>query len=399
VKKGYVLETSGGVYLCDKLVMASGLSVPIYPTVIDNSVKKPKHYGEYPAEFFKKEESLETFRNKSLLIVGNGNAAYELGNLLTPYCSSLVIHGRRPKEWALSTHYTGDLRSVYLPFFDTFLLKSLNAIDHQNTKLVIDQETETSKYLISHYCSEECSIKHPSFRDSIDGFDHIIYCTGWKFNSSVFDFALNTTTNGKYPHINEKYESSNNPGLFFIGSLMHSHDFKRGSGGFIHGFRYLIRYFFQLHYTKKYDVKVLKDETALVDHIIKRINTSSSLYQMYGHMCDIISYNKKTGGFIIHENMTVFSFPGHLFLDETLTYFVLTFEYGPKVMNISQFGDKVSRLGKESNSTLLHPVLKVYDGKRTFLDEIHFDEDILAKFTAKDKYVDKFLRTFKAFSI
>jgi thioredoxin reductase len=394
VKKGYVLETSDGVYLCDKLIMATGLSEPIYPGLIDKSIRKPKHYGEYPKDFFKNEESLEIFRNKSLLIIGNGNASYELGNLLTPYCSSIVIHGRNPKEWALSTHYTGDLRSVYLPFFDTFLLKSLNAINHDNIQVIINQETKTSKYFISQYCSEECKIEHPSFRDSIDGFDHIIYCTGWKFNSDIFDFPLNMTTNNKYPHINEKYESSNNPGLFFIGSLMHSHDFKRGSGGFIHGFRYLIRYFFQLHYTKKYDVKILKNETALVDHIIKRINTTSSLYQMYGQMCDIISYKK--GTFTIYENMTVYSFPGELFLNETLT-FILTFEYGPKVLNILQFGDKISRLGKEGNSTLLHPVLKVYDGKRTFLDEIHFDEDILAKFTSTEKYGDKLLRAIKGF--
>jgi hypothetical protein len=202
------------------------------------------------------------------------------------------------------------------------------------------------------------------------------------------------TTNNKYPHINEKYESSNNPGLFFIGSLMHSHDFKRGSGGFIHGFRYLIRYFFQVHYTKKYDVKILKNQTALVDHIIKRINTTSSLYQMYGQMCDIISYKK--GTFTIYENMTIYSFPGDLFLNETLT-FILTFEYGPKILNILQFGDKNSTLGKEGNSTLLHPVLKVYDGKRTFLDEIHFDEDIFANFTSTEKYGDKLLRAIRGF--
>jgi hypothetical protein len=296
----------------------------------------------------------------------------------------------------MSTHYTGDLRSIYLPFFDTFLLKSLNAIDHLPVKLILEQESETSQYILSHLCSK-CDIEHPRHRDSIDGFDHIIYCTGWKFNSDIFDFPLNKTANGKYPHINEKYESSNNPGLFFIGSLMDSHDFKRSSGGFIHGFRYLIRYFFQLHYTKKYDIKVLKGETALVNHILARINTTSSLYQMYGQMCDIISYNKKTGVFIIHENMTVFSFPGTLFLDETLTYFIMTLEYGHKVTNMLQLGDKISRIGKEVAATLLHPVLRVYDGKKTLIDEIHFDEDLLAKFTSTTLYGDKLLREIKGF--
>jgi thioredoxin reductase len=397
VKKGYVLDTSNGVYMCDKLVMATGLSAPIYPNLIDNSVRRPKHYGEYEPGYFKKEENLELFRNKSVLFIGNGNAAYELGNLLTPYCSTVIIRGRKPKEWALSSHYTGDLRSIYLPFFDTFLLKSLNALDHLNVKTIIDQKTETSKYLISHLCSDECSIKHPAFRDSIDGFDFIIYCTGWKFNTSVFDFPVNTARNEKYPHISEKYESSNNPGLFFIGSLMHSHDFKMSSGGFIHGFRYLIKYFYQLHYSKKFSVCTLKDETLLTSHIVKRINTNSGLYQMYGQMCDIIWYNKKEDSFLYYENMTTMSLDSELFPNGDYVYYILTFEYGGLITNIPQLGEKVSRPGKECFSTLLHPVMRIYDGKKTFIDEVHFDEDLLANFTNTAKYNDKFLRTIKMF--
>ena len=34
---------------------------------------------------------------------------------------------------------------------------------------------------------------------------------------------------------------------------------------------------------------------------------------------------------------------------------------------------------------------------KMFIDEIHFDEDILANFTDTAKYKDKFLRTIKMF--
>ena len=57
----------------------------------------------------------------------------------------------------------------------------------------------------------------------------------------------NLTKNKKYPEINGKYESSNNTNLFFIGSLMHSLDCKKSSGGFIHGFRYLIKFFVNMN--------------------------------------------------------------------------------------------------------------------------------------------------------
>ena len=396
-KKLYILHLDNGeIYTCEKLVMATGLSSPIYPNVIDNSKNKVKHYGEYEKDYFKKEENLEFFRNKSLMIIGNGNASYELGNLLTPYCSTVLIHGRKPKEWALSTHYTGDLRSIYLPFFDTFLLKSLNAIDHHPLKLIIDQEKPTSKYLFSYLCSDECSVKHPTLNESIDGFDHVIYCTGWKFNRSIFEFEVEVTSNNKYPHITEQYQSSNNSNLFFIGSLMHSHDFKRSSGGFIHGFRYLIRYFFQLHYTNKYDTNTFNDKSYVVDHIVKRINSNSALYQMYGHMCDIICYNKSVDTFLYYNNMTVLSFSSDLFSKHDF-YFLLSFEYGGVVTNITEFGHKNSRIGRENYSTLLHPIIRVYDKMKMFIDEIHFDEDILANFTDTAKYKDKFLRTIKMF--
>ena len=400
-KKEYILHLENGdMYTCERLIMASGLSSPIYPNLIDNSIVKPKHYGEYEKDYFKKEENLELFRNKSVLFIGNGNASYELGNLLTPYCSSIVINGRRPKEWALSTHYTGDLRSVYLPFFDTFLLKSLNGINTAgNIKLIISQASKTSKYTLSFLCSEDCGTNHPYAKDSIDGFDHIIYCTGWRFNQSIFDFPVNTTSNNKYPHITESYESSNNPNLFFIGSLMHSHDFKRSSGGFIHGFRYLIKYFFQLHYSNKYDITTLNNRDELVEHFSKRINTSSSLYQMYGQMCDIFYYNTADDSFVYYNNMTVFSFISNRFPKGNI-YFILKFEYGRPVTNIREIGEAqlfTLDKGKEIFSILLHPVIQVFNTNKELVDEIHFEEDLLTNFVNPLKYHDKFLRTIKMF--
>lgn len=399
-KKLYVLHLDNGeLYTCEKLVMATGLSSPVYPNIIDNSVTKPKHYGEYEKDYFKKEENLDLFRNKAVIIIGNGNAAYELGNLLNPYCSTVLIQGRRPKEWALATHYTGDLRSIYLPFFDTFLLKSLNGINtYSKRKLIVEQDA-TSKYIFSFLCSDECETHHPLGRESIDGFDFVIYCTGWKFNASIFDFPVNITSNNKYPHITEKYESSNNPNLFFIGSLMHSHDFKRGSGGFIHGFRYLIKYFVQLHYTNKYDITTLNNRDELVKHFITRINTSSALYQMYGQMCDIFYYNKTSYSFVYYNSMTKFSFTSDLFPQGNI-YFTIQLEYGNPVTNIMQIGEGLGgniENGKEIFSLLLHPVIRVFDAEKMFIDEIHFVEDLFTKFTDTLAYHDKFLRTIKMF--
>jgi len=401
--------TEENYYSSTKLIVATGLSKTKIPaTITDNSKTKIKHYGDFEKDYFKKPENLDKYRNKSLLIIGNGNAAYELGNLLNPLCSSIAIAGKKPKEWAMSTHYTGDLRAVYIPLYDTFLLKSLNGFDYSSGKFIIDQETPTSQYTISFRCDHDaCTTKHPYIPDSRKAWDHVILSTGWYFDDSIFDFDVELTQpNKKYPAINSAYESVNNENLFFIGSLMHSMDFKKSSGGFIHGFRYLIRYFFNLNYDRAFNVqnfKITAQEplTAIVQHVIGRMNRASSLYQMYGQMCDIFYEDQATSTFVyvndVHINHYYYNpnWPvGHIF--------ILTLEYGHKepVTDIYKLGIRITGLGSESDSTLLHPVLRVFkEGTKTKLqvDEIHFDEDLFANFTMQTKYIDKLERALKMF--
>ena len=42
------------------------------------------------------------------------------------------------------------------------------------------------------------------------------------------------------------FESVNVNNLFFVGPLMHYQDYRKSSGAFIHGFRYLIKSFISL---------------------------------------------------------------------------------------------------------------------------------------------------------
>jgi len=395
-------------YTCTNLIVATGLSKAKAggPMLVNNAKRPIRHYGEFPPNYFLDPENQKVYRDKRLLIIGNGNAAYELGNLLNPISSSITVYGKKPKDWAMSTHYTGDLRSVYIPFFDTFLLKSLNGFESGTQQLVIDQETPESKYKVSYLCEyEECQERHPFL--NVD-FDEIILSTGWYFDASIFDFDVQVTQpNKKYPAINAKYESINNKNLYFIGSLMHSMDFKKSSGGFIHGFRYLIRYFFNLNYTKQQDIKtfkitIAKQLTEVVDHILYKINDTSAIFQMYGEMCDFFYEDETSGNIVyynnVHKNHYLYTMdptPGR-------TTFVLTLEYGSKpVTEIYDLGVRITTIGNESRATLLHPVIRIYkdlpENKKRLLDEVHFEEDFFAEFTNKSKYADRITRTIKMF--
>jgi thioredoxin reductase len=423
-KDTYTLEITNDkgekeIYTTEKLIVATGLSKPNLPNMLIDVKDKIKHYADFEKDYFKNESNLAKYENKSLIIFGNGNAAYELGNLLNPLCSRISIMGRRSKEWAISTHYTGDLRSIYLPFLDTFLLKSLNSFDQTTNSIKITQESENGKYNISYYYKIDDMIQQSCIY-SMSDFDHVIFCTGWKFDNSIFDFDVELTLNDKYPKIKPHYESNNNKNLYFIGSLMHSLDFKKSSGGFIHGFRYLIKNFININYELEFNINIFKNNyiNSVVRQIYHKINNTSPMYQMYGEIVDFFYFDKKTNEIIYYNNVSINLLLNGYFKMETDQFFIVSLEFNKKrITDIHGFDNKLSSIGNESSASLLHPILRAYNYveenlldsnysslekdnqiiKSLLIDEIHFDEDIYANFTHFSQYYEKLFRTMKMF--
>ena len=251
-------------------------------------------------------------------------------------------------------------------------------------------------------------------------FDHVIFCTGWKFDNSIFDFDVELTKDNKYPKIKPHYESNNNNNLYFIGALMHSLDFKKSSGGFIHGFRYLIKNFVNINYELEFDINVFKRDyiNSLVKQIYHKINNTSPMYQMYGEIVDFFYFDKITREIIYFNNISINLVLNGYFKINTDQLFILSLEYSKKLItDIRGFDNKLSRIGNESSAALLHPILRTYNYneeifldlnytnlesdnkslKSLLIDEIHFDEDIYANFKNYSKYYDKLFRTLKMF--
>jgi hypothetical protein len=96
----------------------------------------------------------------------------------------------------------------------------------------------------------------------------------------------------------DNFESANVPGLYFAGTVMHGNDFRRSAGGFIHGFRYLVKSMFhqlELEYHKEQlpALKIGKSEGDIASAFWERIHVSSGLYQMHGEygLMDVITAN------------------------------------------------------------------------------------------------------------
>jgi hypothetical protein len=417
----YIINIENNIkYVCNKLIIATGLSKPNIPNYIINVKDKIKHYYDYEKNYFLNKNNLEEFKNKNVLILGGGNSSYELANIINEVSSSIFIVGKNIRNWSITSHYAGDLRTIYIPFLDTFLLKSLNAIDYNEIlneyNLVIEQENTNEKYKISINIDDLPNIKKVDMiENGRNLYDKIILCTGWKFDTSIFNFNLDMTLNNKYPNIKTNFESINNNNLFFIGSLMHSLDYRKSSGGFIHGFRYMIKSFINMNYnipfiSNKIKFETIEDCNILVDIIYRRINTSSDIYQMFGYFSDIMYYNIKEKEIYYYINI-----PININLQNSINdilnnnninnednidniYFQLTLEYGDKVTDILNIGRKVSNIGTESKSTLIHPVLKIFNSNNnTIIDIIHFDEDLFAEFYDSNKYLNKFFRILKSY--
>ena len=404
------IESSDEIFYCNKLIIATGLSKPYIPNWIYKVKDKIKHYANYPKDYFLDKKNLAEFKNKKLLIFGGGNSSYELANILNEVCSHIMILGK-DRKYSITSHYSGDIRSIYLPYLDTFFLKSLNAFLNVKSLNFLEQENKTikftqtetgSKYVLK-YLDKTNKIEYPMFpyfeeTKNDKHYDKIIFCTGWEFDNSIFAKPLELS-NSKYPKIKKNYESVSSPNLFFIGSLMHLHDFRKSSGGFIHGFRYLIKLFMQINYKMPFSIQTfniseLSDLGGFVQFIMHRINTASSIYQMFGVLCDKFGFKKDVT--TIHYIMDVI--PELPIQGEYDIQFILTLEYGrTEVTDIYNLGISTTSIGYENLSNLLHPVLRIINNKNEMIDMIHFSEETIADFSSDIQYFNKFLRIFKLY--
>ena len=414
------VDVSGGAVTatCKRLILATGLSKPRLPQNWLNQTKvSPKHYADYPTNTFRTRKGLEPFRNKSVLIVGNGNAAYELAKLLVPWAAHILIYGSRPTPWAAATHYPGHLRANYLSIVDDCSFSNLQAIDTSlEGTLCIEQLAAADPYTVYTLCSPSCHAKH--MLSPKHTFDHVIFATGRGFDASPFQFQIPTLYDGKLPLLTPEFEVIGHPNLFCIGSLMHGFDYKEGTGGFLHGYRHLIQYMMGVHYTKKLSITTIKkgvdQMVELVNRILQRINTDAALFSLHGYMSDVVYYHTEKGEYVYVNGLPMNCLQNVLrATPANTTVFQLTLEYGrPVKESPHEFGTVNTVSSEPALANLLHPVIRVIRARKRVLMEkgqgqqdplpelveiVHFAEAPFAEFTHRDAIVTKLFRLFKGY--
>ena len=188
---------------------------------------------------------------------------------------------------------------------------------------------------------------------------------------------------GRYPAMTPAFESTNVPGLYFAGAITASRAHHRATSAFIHGFRYtaaaLYRVLRARYHAEPWPARqVAARSDALTDAILSRVNRSSSMWQQFGYIGDVVALTP--AGARYYEDVPIeLARAGGLPLAGP--YLTVTLEYGARA-HLDPFGsERVRRddVGRAADSQFLHPIIRRCDIRGEVIDEHHIIEDLAAE--------------------
>ena len=313
----------------------------------------------------------ETYAGKRVLVVGKGNSAFETADHLTETAALIHVVSPHSVVMAWQTHYVGHLRAVNNNFLDTYQLKSQNAVIDASIMRVEPQGDGFAVHM---------AYSHANGQTTVRQYDHVILCTGFRFDASIFDETCSPEVvyDGKFPAQTSEWESVNVPGLYFAGTLMHACDYRKTMSGFIHGFRHNIstmsRLFEQKHHGRPWPaVRLPAEVEPVLDKIIDRLDNSAGLFLQPGFLQDLIVISESAGTADYYEELV------HNYIHESAFgqndhYYTISLEYGhftSDPFNIERDPDPM----KGNEAAYLHPVIRRYNCGLV-VSEHHIQDDL-----------------------
>lgn len=365
---GYELSVSTGQILkCSKLVIASGFSKAYSPDI--PGLELCDTYADVSTD-------PDSFDNKRVLVIGKGNSAFEIADLALESCSLLHIASPNPITLAWKSRHPGHVRANHTRLLDSYQLKLLNGTLDCNILSVRKNNDGAYIVLVSYV--------HADGETEELVYDQVINCAGFSFDDSLFadNCKPSTILDGKLPEITPFWESVNQSGMYFAGTLMQGRDFKRSSSAFIGGFRYNVRTLskkiisdFKSHPYPSTLIPI-ESASAFSSRILERCNTTSGLWAQFKYLCDVYIVNQ-------HSIKWIQEYPYQFIQEggfsELPHYFTLTFEWGDwpgDVMSI----ERHPSADKAYTNVFLHPILRQYAGSE-IISTHHILEDLFGNYS------------------
>ena len=360
-------DQHGRTFEAKRLIMATGVSQPYVPPIP----------GIEAAEFYTTVSvNPRDFVDQRVLIIGKGNSGFETADNLIETAAVIHVAGPSSIRMAWKSHYVGHLRAANNNLLDTYQLKSQNALLDGNIERI---EHRDGSYFVIVSFSRANEVKKEI------RYDHVIVCTGFRFDASVFadDCRPQLVYNHRFPAQTSEWESINVPDLYFAGTLMQVRDFKKSTGGFIHGFRYGVRAQHHMLEGKYHGVAwphaiLRSDPRTLMEAVIERVNRTSALWQQFGFLCDLIIIDPQ-GQARYYQELPV-DYVRDSDFGEAECYVTITLEYGPDHDKFDPFDITVKRVAQDDaensfDARYLHPVVRQYSGRK-FVSEHHIAENL-----------------------
>lgn len=360
-------DQSGRTYEAKRLIVATGVSKPYIPPI--PGIETTELYETVSVD-------PRDFIDQRVLIIGKGNSGFETADNLVETAAVIHVAGPSSIRFAWKSHYVGHLRAINNNLLDTYQLKSQNALLDGNVKSI---ERRNGSYVVTLSFARANEVT----RDLV--YDRVIVCTGFRFDASIFasECRPDLTICDRFPAQTAEWESTNVPDLYFAGTLMQVRDYKKSTGGFIHGFRYGVRALSRM-LERKYHGGMWPhrnypaDPQELMEAVLARVNRTSALWQLFGFLCDliIVSPEKGTG---YYEEVPV-DYVAQSDFGSAESYFTVTLEYGPDHDQFDPFDVSVGRISQSDaehsdKGRYLHPVVRHYRCG-TLLAEHHVTENL-----------------------
>jgi len=371
----YVLRSREHLYKCTHLFIACGLK----PKRMQFKVVPPpsKHffyYDEVPSE-------PNVFKNKNILIIGGGNAAFEVANYVNDVCNELRLIGAEKFAWR--THYPGYIRSVNMKILDSYYLKLKVNLDWTNNKSMRTDE----KYRTELHKLQTGEVFHDT--------DIVIYCGGFEpaIPKWITGIDVQTCSNG-FPLLTPFFESISAKNMFFIGALSQQHDYKRGTSAFIHGFRYNIKILTKF-LTSTFDIQYFNNTKDTVNAVMKQINTSSCLLHRFDYIGDYIFFEKGRHCLIKHIPLSCLKSEHQdgieTIMAKTATESKICVQsylgYDPRNKFSASFTQpQTGNPAMKDESVFIHPIFDIYlkDVVWDLLYTFHLPENAYNKFSGRE---------------
>jgi len=343
------VKGSDTTYCSSIVVSASGFGEPFRPDIKGM---------EYCDDYYNATIEGDYYKNKKVAIIGKGNSAFEFAKGIFNYADTIILISPSPLKEASQSHYVGSVRATNNLSFEAYQLKSKNFLMNSEIRLIEKNKENPNKFNIYFPFTDKEKYEEAHV------VDHIINATGFKMSSSFYDESIKPkmTNCTKLPLLDHTFQSVNVPNLYIIGCLMHGCDYKRGTSGFVHGFRhnikFLYRHILDKHFNKSFDYTKCKNLDEMCDIFLNESLFSQELFLQIRTLCDVavirkneISYYKgMLQEFVKHDDFKK---------EQDDIVIIMFLDYGKFYENTNNH-PRPSKIEEGYTSAYLHPQYFVY---------------------------------------